>query len=92
MSHQWLIDAKLRVGWVAGQDGHKLFHAQWHVLLVLCLYSKVNIVSSDAQDNSYIASFLADRNIGLKTEAEDEFLQDGNVVELTMVALIISQF
>jgi phospholipid/cholesterol/gamma-HCH transport system substrate-binding protein len=68
----------------------------YNAKVTLSLYSDFNNIPTDTAASIYTAGLLGEQYIGLEAGAEDEFLQDGDVIDLTQPALVlekmISQF
>ncbi len=68
----------------------------YNALVTLNLYAGFDVIPIDSSASIYTAGLLGEQYIGLEAGAEDEFLQDGDVIELTQSALVlekmISQF
>lgn len=68
----------------------------YNAQVTLSLYSDFNNIPTDTAASIYTAGLLGEQYIGLEAGAEDEFLQDGDVIDLTQPALVlekmISQF
>ena len=64
--------------------------------VTLSIYSTFKNIPTDTAASIYTAGLLGEQYIGLEVGAEDEFLQDGDVIDLTQPALVlekmISQF
>jgi phospholipid/cholesterol/gamma-HCH transport system substrate-binding protein len=59
--------------------------------VVLNLYSSFNTLPTDTAASIYTAGLLGEQYIGLEAGAEEEFLKDGDVIELTQPALVLEQ-
>jgi len=55
------------------------------------LYGKYDTIPIDSAASIYTAGLLGEQYIGLEAGAEDEFLQDGDVIDLTQPALVLEQ-
>ena len=68
----------------------------YNAQVILSLYSDFNTIPTDTAASIYTAGLLGEQYIGLEAGADDEFLQDGDVIDLTQPALVlekmISQF
>jgi phospholipid/cholesterol/gamma-HCH transport system substrate-binding protein len=53
--------------------------------------SQFNNIPSDSSASILTAGLLGEQYIGLEAGAEEEFLQDGDVIELTQPALVLEQ-
>ncbi len=85
--------AGVRVGRVANIT---LDPETYNAQVTLSLYSDFNTIPTDTAASIYTSGLLGEQYIGLEAGAEDEFLQDGDVIDLTQPALVlekmISQF
>ncbi|MCL4123167.1 UNVERIFIED_CONTAM: hypothetical protein GTU68_048310 [Idotea baltica] len=59
--------------------------------VVLNLYSHFATFPTDTAASIYTAGLLGEQYIGLEAGAEDEFLKEGDVIELTQPALVLEQ-
>lgn len=59
--------------------------------VVLSLYASFDTFPTDTAASIYTAGLLGEQYIGLEAGAEDEFLKDGDVIELTQSALVLEQ-
>ena len=59
--------------------------------VVLNLYSSFDTLPTDTAASIYTAGLLGEQYIGLEAGAEEEFLKDGDVIELTQPALVLEQ-
>ena len=59
--------------------------------VVLNLYSSFDTLPTDTAASVYTAGLLGEQYIGLEAGAEEEFLKDGDVIELTQPALVLEQ-
>jgi len=59
--------------------------------VTLSLYNDYDILPTDTAASIYTAGLLGEQYIGLEAGAEDEFLKDGDVIELTQPALVLEQ-
>jgi phospholipid/cholesterol/gamma-HCH transport system substrate-binding protein len=55
------------------------------------LYGNYDMIPVDTAASIYTAGLLGEQYIGLEAGAEDEFLQDGDVIDLTQPALVLEQ-
>ena len=55
------------------------------------LYGNYDTIPIDSAASIYTAGLLGEQYIGLEAGAEDEFLQDGDVIDLTQPALVLEQ-
>jgi len=85
--------AGVRVGRVADID---LDPETFNAKVTLNIYKKYNQIPTDTAASIYTAGLLGEQYIGLEAGAEEEFLQDGDVIDITQPALVlekvISQF
>ena len=80
--------AGVRVGRVADI---RLDSDTYNARVTLSLYSNVDNLPTDTSASIYTAGLLGEQYISLEAGAEEEFLQDGDVVELTQPALVLEQ-
>ena len=80
--------AGVRVGRVADI---RLDSETYNERVTLSLYSNVDNLPTDTSASIYTAGLLGEQYISLEAGAEEEFLQDGDVVELTQPALVLEQ-
>ena len=59
--------------------------------VVLNLYASFDTLPNDTAASIYTAGLLGEQYIGLEAGAEEEFLKDGDVIELTQPALVLEQ-
>lgn len=59
--------------------------------VVLNLYSGFDTLPTDTAASIYTAGLLGEQYIGLEAGAEEEFLKDGDVIELTQSAFVLEQ-
>ena len=59
--------------------------------VTLNLYGSYDMIPVDSAASIYTAGLLGEQYIGLEAGAEDEFLQDGDVIDLTQPALVLEQ-
>ena len=85
--------AGVRVGQVSNIT---LSPETYNAEVTLSFFSSFNNIPTDTAASIYTAGLLGEQYIGLEAGAEDEFLQDGDVIDLTQPALVlekmISQF
>ncbi len=85
--------AGVRVGRVSSIS---LSPETYNAEVTLSIYADFNNIPTDTAASIYTAGLLGEQYIGLEVGAEDEFLQDGDVIDLTQPALVlekmISQF
>jgi phospholipid/cholesterol/gamma-HCH transport system substrate-binding protein len=55
------------------------------------MYGSFDKIPTDTAASIYTAGLLGEQYIGLEAGAEEEFLQDGDVIELTQPALVLEQ-
>jgi len=63
----------------------------YNAQVTLSLYESFNNLPTDTAASIYTAGLLGEQYIGLEAGAEDDYLQDGDEVELTQSALILEQ-
>ena len=80
--------AGVRVGRVADIS---LDPESYNARVTLNLYSEFNNIPLDSSASIFTAGLLGEQYIGLEAGAEEEFLQDGDVLELTQSALVLEQ-
>jgi phospholipid/cholesterol/gamma-HCH transport system substrate-binding protein len=80
--------AGVRVGRVASID---LSSFTYNAHVTLNLYSSFDKIPTDSSASIYTAGLLGEQYIGLEAGAEEEFLKDGDVIELTQPALVLEQ-
>lgn len=80
--------AGVRVGRVESID---LDPNTYDAIVTLNLYSSFNTLPMDTAASIYTAGLLGEQYIGLEAGAEEEFLKDGDVIELTQPALVLEQ-
>lgn len=80
--------AGVRVGRVANIS---LDPNSYNARVTLNLYSEFNNIPLDSSASIFTAGLLGEQYIGLEAGAEEEFLQDGDVLELTQSALVLEQ-
>ncbi len=80
--------AGVRVGRVEAID---LNSQTYNADVTLNLYGSYNQIPTDTAASIYTAGLLGEQYIGLEAGAEDEFLQDGDVIDLTQPALVLEQ-
>ena len=57
----------------------------------ISLYSSFDNLPTDTAASIYTAGLLGEQYIGLEAGAEEEFLQEGDVIDLTQPALVLEQ-
>lgn len=80
--------AGVRVGRVAAID---LSPQTYNAHVTLNLYGSFANIPTDTAASIYTAGLLGEQYIGLEAGAEDEFLKDGDVIDLTQPALVLEQ-
>ena len=80
--------AGVRVGRVEAID---LNSQTYNADVTLNLYGSYNQIPTDTAASIYTAGLLGEQYIGLEAGAEEEFLQDGDVIDLTQPALVLEQ-
>ncbi len=80
--------AGVRVGRVSGIS---LDSVNYNARVTLSLYSTFDNLPTDTSASIYTAGLLGEQYISLEAGAEEEFLQNGDVVELTQSALVLEQ-
>jgi phospholipid/cholesterol/gamma-HCH transport system substrate-binding protein len=80
--------AGVRVGRVANIQ---LDPVSYNAKVTLNLYPQYNNIPTDSSASIYTAGLLGEQYIGIEAGAEEEFLQDGDVVHLTQPALVLEQ-
>ena len=80
--------AGVRVGRVADIS---LDSESYNARVTLNLYGKFANLPTDTAASIYTAGLLGEQYIGLEAGAEEEFLQDGDDIELTQSALVLEQ-
>jgi phospholipid/cholesterol/gamma-HCH transport system substrate-binding protein len=80
--------AGVRVGRVANIS---LDPESYNARVTLSLYSEFDNIPLDSSASIFTAGLLGEQYIGLEAGAEEEFLQNGDVLELTQSALVLEQ-
>lgn len=80
--------AGVRVGRVADIS---LDSESYNARVTLNLYSEFSSIPTDSSASIFTAGLLGEQYIGLEAGAEEEFLQNGDVIELTQSALVLEQ-
>lgn len=80
--------AGVRVGRVASID---LDPVTYNAKVTLNMYPQYENIPLDTSASIYTAGLLGEQYIGLVAGAEEEFLQDGDVIDLTQPALVLEQ-
>lgn len=63
----------------------------YNAQVTLNLYGKFDNIPTDTAASIYTAGLLGEQYIGLEAGAEEEFLQNGDVIDLTQPALVLEQ-
>ena len=63
----------------------------YNAKVTLSLYGDFDMIPTDTAASIYTAGLLGEQYIALEVGAEDEFLQDGDVLDLTQPALVLEQ-
>lgn len=63
----------------------------YNAQVTLNLYGKFNTIPTDSSASIFTSGLLGEQYIGLEAGAEEEFLQDGDVIDLTQPALVLEQ-
>jgi len=63
----------------------------YNAQVTLSLYGNVDNIPTDTAASIYTAGLLGEQYIGLEAGAEEEFLQNGDVIDLTQPALVLEQ-
>jgi phospholipid/cholesterol/gamma-HCH transport system substrate-binding protein len=63
----------------------------YNARVTLNMYASFDTIPTDTSASIFTAGLLGEQYIGLEAGAEEEFLQDGDVVELTQPALVLEQ-
>jgi phospholipid/cholesterol/gamma-HCH transport system substrate-binding protein len=80
--------AGVRIGRVADI---KLDPETYAAKVTLNMYSSFDNIPTDSSASILTAGLLGEQYIGMEAGAEEEFLQDGDVIELTQPALVLEQ-
>ncbi len=80
--------AGVRVGRVAGIT---LDPMTYNAKVTLNMYPQFDNIPLDTSASIYTAGLLGEQYIGLVAGAEEEFLQEGDVIDLTQPALVLEQ-
>lgn len=80
--------AGVRVGRVADIS---LDPMTYNAKVTVNMYSQFDTIPLDTSASIYTAGLLGEQYIGLVAGAEEEFLQDGDVIDLTQPALVLEQ-
>lgn len=63
----------------------------YNAQVTLNLYGKFNSIPTDSSASIFTSGLLGEQYIGLEAGAEEEFLQEGDVIDLTQPALVLEQ-
>jgi phospholipid/cholesterol/gamma-HCH transport system substrate-binding protein len=80
--------AGVRVGRV---ESIKLSSETYNALVTIKFYDSYNEIPTDTAASIYTAGLLGEQYIGLEAGAEDDYLKDGDTIELTQPALVLEQ-
>ncbi len=80
--------AGVRVGRVSDIS---LDSESYNAKVTINVYSNFDNLPTDTSASIFTAGLLGEQYIGLEAGAEEEFLQDGDIVELTQPALVLEQ-
>jgi phospholipid/cholesterol/gamma-HCH transport system substrate-binding protein len=80
--------AGVRVGRVAHIS---LDPVTYNAKVSINMYSQFDTIPLDTSASIYTAGLLGEQYIGLVAGAEEEFLQQGDVIDLTQPALVLEQ-
>ncbi len=80
--------AGVRVGRVASIN---LDPMTYNAEVTINMYSQFDNIPYDTSASIYTAGLLGEQYIGLVAGAEEEFLQEGDVIDLTQPALVLEQ-
>jgi phospholipid/cholesterol/gamma-HCH transport system substrate-binding protein len=80
--------AGVRVGRVADIS---LDPVTYNAKVSINMYSQFDTIPLDTSASIYTAGLLGEQYIGLVAGAEEEFLQEGDVIDLTQPALVLEQ-
>lgn len=80
--------AGVRVGRVGSID---LDPVTYNAKVTLNMYPQYDAIPLDSSASIYTAGLLGEQYIGLDAGAEEEFLQDGDVIDLTQPAVVLEQ-
>jgi len=80
--------AGVRVGRVADIS---LDRDSYNAKVIINLYSNFDNIPTDTSASIFTAGLLGEQYIGLEAGAEDDFLQNGDVIDLTQPALVLEQ-
>ena len=80
--------AGVRVGRVSAI---RLDSESYNAVVTIDLYGNFNTIPTDTAASIYTAGLLGEQYISLEAGAEDEFLQNGDVIDLTQPALVLEQ-
>lgn len=80
--------AGVRIGRVASID---LDTQTYSARVTLNVYSHIDNLPTDTSAGIYTAGLLGEQYISLEAGAEEEFLQNGGVIDITQPALVLEQ-
>jgi len=80
--------AGVRVGRVADIS---LNPETYNAAVTINLYGNFDTIPTDTAASIYTAGLLGEQYIGLEAGAEEEFLQNGDVIDLTQPAIVLEQ-
>jgi phospholipid/cholesterol/gamma-HCH transport system substrate-binding protein len=63
----------------------------YNAKVTINMYPEFDTIPFDSSASIYTAGLLGEQYIGLVAGAEEEFLQDGDVIDLTQPALVLEQ-
>lgn len=63
----------------------------YNARVILDMYASFDTIPTDTSASIFTAGLLGEQYIGLEAGAEEEFLQNGDVLELTQPALVLEQ-
>lgn len=63
----------------------------YNAIVTIDMDSRFNVIPTDTAASILTAGLLGEQYIGLEVGAEEEFLQDGDVIDLTQPALVLEQ-
>ncbi|NOQ81128.1 MAG: outer membrane lipid asymmetry maintenance protein MlaD [Methylophaga sp.] len=63
----------------------------YNAQVTLNMYGSFDTIPTDTAASIYTAGLLGEQYIGLEAGAEEEFLQNGDVIDLTQPALVLEQ-
>jgi len=80
--------AGVRVGRVSDIS---LSSETYNAKVTLTLYGKFNTIPTDTAASIYTAGLLGEQYIGLEAGAEDDYLQQDDIIDLTQPALVLEK-